>query len=191
MKKIILIFFCTLVIISISYINTIFAYTEKEYRIYQEANELLGSIPVDQILEQLGQKYNMTPAEIDATFQRVTTEIRSGMTDASNRRKKQIRTAVERLAKIKGLIVVGEFASVVYIEQSTVWNDDDVKRKVLAHMPKILGAVFSVPGIDRVRLIAYYPAEGGGEMKVASLEAYRSEFKPKKRPAEYSKFWVR
>jgi hypothetical protein len=167
------------------------AYNEKEYRLYREVMEAPMSEPENKVLERLGKKYGMSPKEAKAAVERVMTAIHSGGAAKNQSQEQEVRNAVEKLAQVKTIVVSSEFASVTYVEKETALNDADVKRKILNRMPQVLEAIFSVSGIDRVRLIAYYPTTNGGESKVSSLEAYRSEFKLGKRPEEYREFWVR
>ena len=58
-------------------------------------------------------------------------------------------------------------------------NDYDLgvkEVKVLNGMPKVFESIFTVQGIERARLTAYFPAIGGGEKKVAIVECYKFDF---------------
>ena len=167
------------------------AYTEKEYQLYREVMESPSSEPESRVFERLGKKHGMSPKEVKSTVERVMMAIHSGGAAGNQNREQEVRNAVEKLGQVKTVIVSGEFASVTYVEKAAASDDDDVKRKVLDRMPKVLESIFSVSGIDRVRLIAYFPTNDGGESKVASFEADRSEFKSGKRPEEYKEFWVK
>jgi len=167
------------------------AYSEKEYQLYREVMESPSSEPEKKIFERLGKKYGMSPQEVKSSVERVMRGIHSGGAANNQNREQEVRNAVGKLAQVKTVVVSGEFASVAYMEKAAALNDADVKRKVLDRMPEILEAIFSVSGIDRVRLIAFYPTVSGGDSKVASFEAYRSEFKAGKRPEEYREFWVK
>jgi hypothetical protein len=171
--------------------TTPLAYTEKEYQLYREVMESASSEPESTVFERLGKKYAMSSKEVKSAVERVQIAILSGGAAENRNREQAVRNTVEKLAQVKTVIVSGEFANVAYVEKEAALNDADVKRKVLDRMPGVLGAVFSVSGIDRVRLTAFYPTTDGGESKVASFEAYRSEFKTGKRPEEYRDFWVR
>ncbi len=166
-------------------------YTEKEYSLYREVMEAPMSEPENKVFERLGKKYSMSPKQAKAAVERVMTAIHSGGVAKNSSREQEVRNAVGKLAQVKTIVVSSEFTSVAYVEKETALNDADVKRKVLNRIPQVLEAIFSVSGIDRVRLIAYYPTTNEGESKVASLEVYRSEFKLGKRPEEYREFWVR
>lgn len=167
------------------------AYTEKEYQLYREVMDSPPSEAESKIFERLGKKHGMPAKEVKATVERLMTTIHSGGAAANQNREQEIEEAVGKLARVKTVSVSSDFAGVAYVEQAEAADDDDVRRKVLERMPAVLEAIFSVPGIERARLIAYYPTTNGGETKVAGFEAYRSEFKAGKRPEEYRDFWVR
>lgn len=166
-------------------------YTDEEYAIYRELIESSGEEPENRVVNRLAKKYKMSPNQINAAAEKVMTHLHSGGSDKNREKENQVRAAIEPLARVKAIVVSSEFASIAYIDQSSARNDADVKAKVLAGMPKILEAAFSVPEIRRVRLIAYFPTIEGGELKVAGFEADRPEFHPSKRPQEYKEFWVK
>lgn len=167
------------------------AFSDKEYAIYREVTEAPASESEDQVIKRVAKKYQMTPQETKATVQRVMKLLFSGGTAKNQSNEQAIRAAIEPLARIKTVIVNSEFTSIAYIDNSKALNDADVKEKVLAGMPKILEAAFSVPDIRRVRLAAFFPTMGGSESRIASFEADRSEFQAGKPPQAYREFWVR
>lgn len=163
--------------------------SERDYAIYREATQ--SSESEAKVYLRLAKKYNTTSQEIKATVERVTVQIDAGNSEKNREKEQKVRAAIEPLAGVKAIVVSGEFASISYIDKSRARNDADVKEKVLAGMPKILEAAFSVPVILRVRLIANFPTLEGGDLKVAGLEADRSDFKMDKLPQEYREFWVK
>ncbi len=167
------------------------AFTDKEYEIYQEVIKASASESEDQAINRIAKRNQMTPQEVKEISQRVIKQLYSGGKEKNKSNEQAIRAAIEPLARIKTILVNSEFVSVVYIDNSKALNEADMRKKVLAGMPKILEAALSVPDIRRVRLIANFPTMDGGETKVASFEANRSEFQPNKRPQEYEKFWVK
>ena len=168
--------FYVLGLIVLSLVNVVYAYTEQEYKIYQEVMDTPMSISEKEAHRRVGKKYGISAKEVDAIVERVMKEIYSGGSSASKEKKQKVEDAVNRITEIKHVIISGDFANVSYTHKGTAWTVKDVKNKVLNGMPKILESIFTVQGIERARLTAYFPVIGSGEKKVAIVECYRFDF---------------
>ena len=168
--------FYVLGLIVLSLVTVVHAYTEQEYKIYQELMDTPMSISEMEAHKRIGKKHGISEKEVDTIVKRVMKEIYSGGSSSNKKKKQKIEDAINRITNVKNVIVSGDFVNVSYIHKGTAWDIKDVKNKVLNGMPKVFESIFTVQGIERARLTAYFPAIGGGEKKVAIVECYKFDF---------------
>lgn len=178
--------FHILVLANLLLTNSSYAYTEKEYAIYQEAMNTPVSISEKESYKLISKKYKISAEEVETTVEKVMGEIYAGGSQSSEERKQKIKTTLSKITKVKNIIVSGDFANVSYIHNETAWDIKDVKNKVLKSMPKILQAIFTIQGIERARLTVFFPSIGGGEKKVAIVECGKADFNINKSVNEYA-----
>ncbi|MEX0999508.1 MAG: hypothetical protein WD000_06060 [Thermodesulfobacteriota bacterium] len=158
--------------------NFVYAYTETEYAIYQEVINTPMSVSENEALRRVGKKYGMSVDETKATVNKVMEELYSGGSKAKNNKKQKVEDSINHInnVKVKSVSVSMDYAAVTYVYSGVAWNDKDVVKKVTSGMPEILKAIFNVQGIERAKIKAFYPADGGEDKKVAVVECYKSEF---------------
>lgn len=165
--------------------NIVHAYTEREYSIYQDVINTPMSVPEKEALSRVGKKYGITAKEVKLIVDEVMQELYSGGSNSNKNKKQKIEEALGSDIKIKDVIVSSDFANVSYIQTGGAWDSEDVKKKVLEGMPEILDSIFTVQGIERARLTAFFPVVDGGEKKVAVVECYKSNFNINKTVDKY------
>jgi hypothetical protein len=176
--------FCSLWLI-VLLTNVVHAYTEREYSIYQDVINTPMSVPEEEALRRVGKKYEITAKEVKAIVDGVMQELYSGGSNSNKDKAQKVEEALGGDIKIKNVIVSSDFANVSYIQTGGAWDTEDVKKKVLKGMPEILESIFTVQGIERARLTAFFPTVDGSDKKVAEVECLKSDFNTNKAVDKY------
>lgn len=164
------------------------AYTEREHAIYQAFMDTPMSVPEDEAKRRTAKQHGITPEEVDATVYRVQRAM-FGVADVTP----LVKCIADDLVDVKEVTVVADYAAVAYVERFPALNNKQQLDRTLDRMPTLFAALFEVPALHRVRLVAFYPAtdaSGGlaGEEKIATVEVQRSEFAPGKPAESYRRF---
>ncbi len=179
--------FAFFVLLVLSLANTVNAYTDREYAIYNEVINTPMSVSDAELYRRIGKKYGISPNEVERIADKVQREIFSGGKDATVAKENKVKKAVNRIknVKVKTIDVSGELVAMTYLYDVFASNDKDVIKKVTKNMPKVLEAIFSVKGIERARIKAFFPAQGGGDKKAAFVDCYKSDFNINKEVDKY------
>lgn len=162
-------------------------YTADEYRVYREMMESPMSVPEGEAMQAIADRHGMTAAQVRATVEKVQTALFTpgggGGTSES-----QVREALPGTVRVKTIVTSSDFVSLGYVETSPASSERDAIVQTVERMPSMAAALFSIPTVQRARLIASYRAEDGGDLRVASWEVSRSEFTPGRQADAYAGF---
>ncbi|MEW5929119.1 MAG: hypothetical protein AB1941_16800 [Gemmatimonadota bacterium] len=162
-------------------------YTDDEYRIYTELMESSMSVPESEVMQAIADRHGMTPAQVRATIQKVQTALfTSG--GGGETSEAEVREVLPSRVRVKTVVTSSDFVSLVYVETSPASSEREAVAQTVERMPSVAAALFSIPTIQRARLIASYPAGDGGDLRVASWEVSRSEFAPGRQADAYAGF---
>lgn len=162
-------------------------YTDSEYRIYREMMESPMSVSESEAMQAIARRHDITVAQVRATVEKVQTAMFTpggggGTTEAA------VRGALPGAVRVKNVVTSGDFVSLGYVETSPTSSERAAVAQTVERMPSVAAALFSIPTVQRARLIAFYPAGDGGDLRVAAWEVSRSDFAPGRQANTYAGF---